>query len=123
MNETFDRIVSIGCLEHVGFRNYDGFFDLVRKCLKPDGLFLCHCIGNADSFPRSEGWLTTYIFPNGNLPYANDITKAIAGKFVLEDWHNFGLDYALTLKEWRKNFNENWHKIQDKYGEDFRKMW
>lgn len=55
------------------------------------------------------------------LPYAKDVIKYTDQLFVLEDWHNFGLDYAKTLRCWRKNFNENCEKLQ--YGDRFNKMW
>lgn len=64
-----------------------------------------------------------YVFRNGQLPYARDIIKYTDQLFVMEDWHNFGLDYAKTLNCWRKNFNDNWHKLEPEYGERFRKMW
>ena len=41
----------------------------------------------------------------------------------MEDWHNFGYDYSLTLKEWDNNFKKNWDKIKDKYDERFYRMW
>lgn len=73
--------------------------------------------------PRSEPWLHTYIFPNGNLPFPKDLTKATEGKFIVEDWHNFGPDYDRTLHAWIKNFNENWPKLEKTYGHKFYRMW
>lgn len=124
VNEVFDRVVSIGCMEHVGVKNYRGFFEVARRCLKDDGVFLCHTIGrNHVNFPRAEGWLHKYIFPNGQLPDVGDMERASRGLFVVEDWHNFGLDYARTLREWRGRFFGAWGEIGGKYGGRFFRMW
>jgi cyclopropane-fatty-acyl-phospholipid synthase len=56
-------------------------------------------------------------------PSAALICRAIEGKFVLEDWHSFGADYATTLMHWYRNFKEHWSEIQDQYDERFQRMW
>ena len=43
--------------------------------------------------------------------------------FIMEDWHNFGMDYYNTLMAWHQNFNEGWSKIKDHYDERFFRMW
>src|SRR5690606_20989365 len=53
LDERFDRIVSIGMFEHVGVRNYATYFDVARRCLAPDGLFLLHTIG-ANTLSRTR---------------------------------------------------------------------
>lgn len=123
-DEQFDRIVSIGMLEHVGKNNHKTFFNTVHKCLTRDGIFFLHSIG-IDNYhtPCSEPWLTTYIFPNGYVPYHKEIIEGIENLFVLEDWQNFGNDYTKTLEAWWTNFELNWPKIKDKYGERFFRMW
>lgn len=64
-----------------------------------------------------------YIFPNGMLPSPTQLSDASEGLFVLEDWHNFSADYDHTLMAWYHNFEQNWPKIKDKYGERFYRMW
>ncbi|KAJ6650123.1 Cyclopropane-fatty-acyl-phospholipid synthase [Pseudolycoriella hygida] len=124
VDEKFDRIVSVGILEHVGFRNYREFFSLARRCLVDDGIFLMHSIGrNHANFPRSERFSDKYIFPNGNLANPEDIAKATNGLFIIEDWHNFGPDYAKTLYAWRENFIKGWPQIEHQYDEKFYRMW
>jgi len=123
MKDKFDRIVSIGMFEHVGHKNYREFFRVADRCLKDDGLFLLHTIGKNKSTSQTDPWVNKYIFPNGILPSANQITKAYEGIFRLEDWHNFGMHYNKTLLAWYKNFNKNWDKIKDNYDEQFRRMW
>jgi len=123
VNEKFDRIVSVGMIEHVGYENYKTFFAVANKCLKDDGLFLLHTIGNIKSVKTHDLWTNKYIFPNGMLPSAAQLGKAIENLFVMEDWHNFGIDYDKTLMEWFNNFVTNWDKIKNKYSERFFRMW
>jgi len=123
LKEKFDCIVSVGMFEHVGDKNYKQFFEVVDQCLKDDGLFLLHTIGSNKSVKFISPWMNKYIFPNGMLPSATQITKAYEGIFKLEDWHNFGTHYDKTLMVWHKNFNQNWDKIKIYYNERFRRMW
>jgi len=120
---TFDRIVSIGMFEHVGFTNYQTYMQVVNRCLNDDGLFLLHTIGSNTSVHSVDPWLAKYIFPNSMLPSARQITEAAEGIFILEDWHSFGTHYDPTLMAWHKNFIDNWHCIQDAYDRRFQRMW
>jgi cyclopropane-fatty-acyl-phospholipid synthase len=123
LNEKFDRIVSVGMFEHVGFRNYRTYFEVVNRCLNEDGLFLLHTIGANKSEVSLDLWADKYIFPNGMLPSAAQIGKAIENLFVLEDWHSFGPDYDKTLMAWYSNFEANWNNIKNKYSDTFYRMW
>ena len=123
INEKFDRIVSVGMFEHVGYKNYREYFRIVERNLKDDGLFLLHTIGSVRSSKSTDAWTHKYIFPNGMLPSIAQIAQAVEDIFVIEDLHNFGADYDKTLMAWYNNFNNNWYKIKDKYGERFYRMW
>lgn len=123
VHEEFDRAVSIGMFEHVGYKNYDTYMRIVHRNLKKEGLFLLHTIGCNVSQVTGNRWMMKYIFPNSMLPSIKQIGESIEKKFVMEDWHNFGPDYALTLEAWYKNFNDNWPMIKEAYGERFRRMW
>ncbi len=119
----FDRIVSVGMFEHVGFKNYAVYCDVARRCLAPDGLFLLHTIGANASRSHTDPWIAKYIFPNSMLPSAAQLTAALEGRFVIEDWHNFGADYDLTLQAWRANVEAAWPRLPPRYDERFRRMW
>ena len=121
--ERFDRVLSIGMFEHVGVRNYRGYFELVRSLLPADGLFLLHTIGANRSRRRTDPWIARYIFPNSMLPSARQLAEASEGLFVIEDWHNFGADYDLTLQAWRENCEAAWDRLPARYDERFRRMW
>jgi cyclopropane-fatty-acyl-phospholipid synthase len=123
LTEKFDSIVSVGMFEHVGYKNYREFFKVVDRCLKDKGLFLLHTIGGNQPTKSVNPWINKYIFPNGMLPSASQITKAYEGLFKLEDWHNFGTHYDKTLMAWHRNFNQNWDRIKIRYDERFRRMW
>lgn len=123
LDEPFDAAFSLGMFEHVGVKNYADYFDVVRRCLPADGLFLLHTIGGSRSVDRTDPWIAHYIFPNSMLPSAAQITHAAEGRFVLEDWHNFGADYDLTLQAWRANIEAAWDMLDPRYDQRFRRMW
>ena len=119
----FDRVISIGMFEHVGYKNYDAYFRKVRSLLKPDGLFLLHTIGNNFTSTHGDPSTEKYIFPNGLLPSIKQIASASERVFVMEDWHNFGADYDRTLMAWWARFDAAWPSLRDKYGDRFWRMW
>lgn len=119
----FDRVVSVGQFEHVGYKNYATYMKKVHELLKDGGLFLLHTIGNNRTTYYGEPWLEKYIFPNSMTPSIAQLGKSFETRFIMEDWHNFGADYAKTLMAWYQNFEEKWPKIASKYGERFYRMW
>ncbi|HED05467.1 MAG TPA: cyclopropane fatty acyl phospholipid synthase [Ignavibacteria bacterium] len=123
LNEKFDRIVSIGMIEHVGYKNYLEYFKVAKKNLKDDGLFLLHTIGEIRSLKSTDAWTHKYIFPNGMLPSIAQLSKAIEGLFIIEDLHSFGSNYDKTLLAWYKNFEASWEHIKRNYNDRFYRMW
>ncbi len=124
----FDRVFSIGMFEHVGAKNYRTYFEVAQRCLRDDpgtggGLFLLHCIGGNVSVQHTDPWIARYIFPNSMLPSIQQIATAGEGLFVVEDWHNFGTDYDLTLQAWRSNIEGAWNRLPSRYDRRFRRMW
>jgi cyclopropane-fatty-acyl-phospholipid synthase len=120
---SFDKVVSIGMIEHVGYKNYRKMMEIVKKVLKPEGIFLLHTIGRNESDSIGfDDWLEKYIFPNSMIPSQQQMAKACEDLFVMEDLHNFGLYYDKTLMAWWKNFDKSWPKFKDKYGERFYRM-
>jgi cyclopropane-fatty-acyl-phospholipid synthase len=119
----FDKIVSVGMFEHVGQKNYKTYFDVAFNCLKDDGLFLLHTIGDYVTSHKTDAWIEKYIFPNGKLPSAKEITGAIERRFVIDDWHNFGPDYDKTLMAWWDNFLQAWPELHAHYDLTFYRMW
>jgi cyclopropane-fatty-acyl-phospholipid synthase len=93
IDNKFDRIISVGMMEHVGYKNYTKYLNITSDLLKNEGLMLIHTIGTNKSLTRvSDGFIDKYIFPNGMLPSYTQICKsAEKNKLILQDWHNFGL--------------------------------
>lgn len=120
---TFDRILSIGMFEHVGYKNFHNYFQIAQQHLHNDGLFLLHTIGNNKTVTNIDPWIERYIFPNSMIPSAKQITDACEEHFVIEDWHSFGHDYDTTLMRWYDNFIHHWPQIQNTYNERFYRMW
>ena len=120
---TYDRVVSIGIMEHVGYKNYRTYMDVVNRTLKDDGIAFVHTIGDNLSTTTSNAWTTKYIFPNGMIPSIPQLGKAMEGLFVMEDWHNLGPDYDRTLMAWHENFERAWPDLKKNYSERFRRMW
>ena len=121
----YDRVVSVGLMEHVGPGNYRDFFEIVRARLKAGGLALVHTIGGNRRRTTVDPWIGKYIFPGGVIPSEAQLTRAKEGLLVLEDWHNFGPDYDRTLTAWEANFLAAWPELKASEGLDdrFYRMW
>lgn len=119
----YDRIVSLGMFEHVGYKNYRTYMQVADNCLKAEGLFLLHTMGNIFTRTYPEPWMSKYIFSNYTVPSIKQMGEAIEGIFIMEDWHNFGTDYDKTLMAWYHNFVSNWDDLKERYDETFFRMW
>lgn len=119
----FDHVVSIGMAEQVGNKNFHTYLKVAKSMLKPNGLFLLHTIASNTSQDHGDLWLHKYIFPNGSLPSLAGMARAAEGLFVVEDVHNFGVNYDRTLMEWWKRFDTAWPELSKKYDQRFYRMW
>jgi len=120
---TYDAVVSIGLMEHVGPKNYRGYMELVQRTLAPQGVAFIHTIGGNRARAHIDPWFDKYIFPNSCLPTLAHLITAMEGLFIPEDVHNIGADYDHTLMAWWKNFDEAWPRLRDRYGDAFYRMW
>jgi cyclopropane-fatty-acyl-phospholipid synthase len=118
----FDRIVSVGMMEHVGPKNLETFFNKCISLLAPDGMMLHHTIASNETKQVTDPFFDRYIFPGGVLPSLAQISKAVEKKVIIEDVHNFGPDYEKTLLAWHARINKRWSEIPN-YDERFRRMW
>ena len=119
----YDAVISIGVMEHVGYKNYAAYMDVVDRCLKPGGGAFIHTIGGNFSRTTGDPWTDKYIFPNGMVPSIAQLAKAMEIRFVMEDWHNIGPHYDPTLMAWHHNFNHAWPEIKHQYDDRFSRMW
>ena len=120
---TYDAVIAMGIMEHVGPKNYRTMLRVAHDRLRPDGVFVLHTIGNNRSFSHAVPWVHKYIFPDAVAPSLAQIGRAAERLFVIEDLHNFGPDYEHTLIAWWENFREAWPRFRAEYGERFYRMW
>jgi cyclopropane-fatty-acyl-phospholipid synthase len=123
ITERFDCVVSVGMVEHVGFRNYRTYLRAAADSLGEEGRFLCHGICNPISRFQLDPWIERYIFPNSVLPSLARLTKAAEGLFRVEDVQNLGPHYDPTLMAWAENFRRAWPRLVEYFDERFRRMW
>ncbi len=117
----YDRVISLGMLEHVGWQHYREYFQAVHRYLKPDGIHLYEVTAHNTSHTVFNPWIQKHIFPNGMLPSLAQLSKASERLFVTEDVDNFGLGYIETLRSWWRNCEK--HKDELPYDEKFWRMW
>ena len=121
--KTFDRIVSIGMVEHVGRDNYQLFMDCAKEILKPGGLFLLHFI-SALKEHAGDPWIKKYIFPGGVVPSLREMLSCAAEDgFHTMDVENLRLHYNRTLLCWEKNYREHLDEVRNMFDERFVRMW
>ncbi len=119
----FDRVVSIGMMEHVGRGNYDLFLKNINAVLKPKGLFLLHYISALEEH-EGDAWIKKYIFPGGVVPSLREIINILPNyRFYTLDIESLRRHYNRTLLIWRKNFNENRAEVEKMQGKEFARMW
>lgn len=119
----FDRVVSVGMLEHVGRDNYQLFMDCVNNVLKPQGLFLLHFISGLKEHP-GDPWIKKYIFPGGVIPSLREILSCLAeDNFHTLDVENLRNHYNKTLLCWVKNYHEHIDEVREMFNEEFVRMW
>jgi cyclopropane-fatty-acyl-phospholipid synthase len=124
VNETFDRIVSVGMFEHVGVPNYGIFFRKMNDCLKDNGVALLHTIGRLSGPGSTNPFIAKYIFPGGYTPALSEIMPQIERSgLVVTDIEVLRLHYAETLAAWRRNFEAAWDRAAGQLSERFCRMW
>lgn len=124
VTERFDRIVSVGMLEHVGAHLLDEYFLNVRDRLAPDGVALVHSISTKSPPGVTGPFLRKYIFPGGYSPTLSEAFGAIerAGLWTLDN-ETWRVHYARTLAEWRRRFDAARWPAVEMYDERFARMW
>ena len=124
LDQTFDRIISVGMFEHVGAPNYQEYFDTVARLLDDDGVAVIHAIGRNSPPNRTQPWIRKYIFPGGYIPALSEVLPAIerSGLWVT-DMEVLRLHYAETLRHWRERFLARRGEALAMYDERFCRMW
>ncbi|WP_339802299.1 cyclopropane-fatty-acyl-phospholipid synthase family protein [uncultured Marinobacter sp.] len=119
----YDAFVSVGMLEHVGKENYQTLSDLIKRCLKPEGLALLHSIGRNRPM-LMNAWIEKRIFPGAYPPSIGEFMSLCeANDFSVMDVENLRLHYAQTLIHWKERFDQNEDRVTEMYGEHFTRAW
>ena len=119
----FDRVVSVGMLEHVGRANYELFVKNVDSVLKPGGLLLLHYISALKEYP-GDPWIKKYIFPGGMVPSLREIIHLFGDyRFYTLDVESLRRHYYKTLRCWEQNFSGHRQEVEEKMGTEFARMW
>ena len=124
LKDRYDRIVSVGMLEHVGPRHYSEFYKKIYDLLNDNGVALIHCIGKFNDPGPQNAWMEKYIFPGAYTPTLSEQFPSIErAKLFVSDVEILRLHYAETLKLWREAFEKNRETIAAMYDEKFCRMW
>ena len=123
----FDKVVSIGVLEHAGRDQLDEVVRAHADNLKPGGLGMLHFIGHVGR-RETEFFIREHVFPGGWIPSLADVIVSMEScGLEVVDIENLRRHYALTLDAWADRFDRNWPRIQSldpaKFNERFRRIW
>ena len=122
--ETFDRVVSVGMLEHVGITQLTAYYLKVRDFLGPGGVALIHSISSKAPPGVTSPFLRKYIFPGGYAPSLSEAAASLEKSGLwLTDCEIWRMHYAETLLEWRRRFQADRAAIEAMYDEKFGRMW
>lgn len=124
---SFDKVVSVGMVEHVGFGNYPAYFGKALQVLKPGGLFLNHGINSAIPWNGSrwgEKFIRRYIFPNGELATLSmTLSAAEAAGWEVVDIDNWRPHYAHTTRAWADRFDQVREQVDQLMGSRMAEIW
>ena len=124
LDEKFDRIVSVGMLEHVGRKFYKNYFNQVSNLLNDDGIALIHTIGSVNPPRHPQPWITKYIFPGGYTPSLSEVAKPIENSgLIISDIEVLRMHYSHTLRHWRERFVGKKDRVLEMFDEKFFRMW
>ncbi len=121
---TFDRITSIGMIEHLGLPHYGEYFSKTWDLLGDDGVMLTHTIGRSGAPGPTDKWARTYIFPGHHLPAISEVVSATerAG-WRVSDFEVLRMHYAYTLAEWYRRTTLHKAEIIKLFDERMFRMW
>ena len=120
----FDRVVSVGMMEHVGIGHFDAYFGKIRSLLADDGYAFIHCIGRMLPPNATGPFIRKYIFPGAYVPSLSEVFAATerTGLWVA-DMEVLRLHYYHTLRHWRQRFAANRERVAAIADERFCRMW
>ena len=124
--ETYDKVVSVGMVEHVGRKNLGVYFRQIGGLLKRGGLFLNHGIGTGPVPWTTEGenFIERYVFPDTDLPpIALMLEEAAQTGLEIRDVDSLREHYALTLRHWVHNLESRRAEARRQVDETTYRIW
>ncbi len=113
----FDKVVSVGCLEHIGKANHDLFFSKVKQSLKPTGTFVLHTIGRLKS-EAALAFGNKHVFPGVYTATIVEISQCLQDlEMRIQDVENLRLHYSYTTQWWLDAFEAHVDEIRAMYDE------
>ena len=123
----FDAVSSIGLTEHIGVRNYPGYFRFLKARLREGGRLLNHCITRTDNrHPGISrgGFIDRYVFPDGELTGSGSIITVMQDVgFEVRHAENLREHYAMTTRDWCRNLSAGWDEAVAEVGPGTAKVW
>lgn len=133
----YDKIASVGMVEHVGLPRLAEYFDAVCQALEPGGLFLNHGIVSLEEARprglldpvwrrlwRRDAFIRKYVFPDGDLvAAASVIAAAEAQGFELRDAESLREHYVMTLRHWVRRLEEREDEAVSLVGDATFRVW
>lgn len=121
---SFERLVSVGMMEHVGVAQFDSYFRVIKGLLAPGGFALVHAIGRMSPPGSTAPFIRKHIFPGGYVPALSEVFAATerTGLWVA-DCEVLRLHYYWTIKAWRERFLARRPEVAAQMGERFARMW
>ena len=121
----FDRIVTVGFMEHIGRKFMKTFFKTLHKLMKEDSIALCHTIGSTEPPGPVQPWIQKRIFRGGVVPSLSELIKPIQeiGLICGDIEYINPFHYQKTLFLWLQRFLKNKEKAKFLYDKEFCKMW
>ncbi|MFC0588076.1 class I SAM-dependent methyltransferase [Novosphingobium aquiterrae] len=124
VSETFDRITSVGMIEHIGAAHFREYFAKTNDLLADDGIMLTHTIGRARGPGTTDKWTRKYIFPGGYIPAMSELVVALEQTgWEVADVEVLRYHYAHTLAEWYKRTTRHEAEITTLYDARLFRMW
>jgi cyclopropane fatty-acyl-phospholipid synthase-like methyltransferase len=136
--KTYDRVVSLEMVEHVGLKHLNGFFRLISERLKDDGLFFLQFAGlrrggglgvaPAGMRPEDMIWglfMNKYVFPGADAspPLSTMLRAMEKAGFGIYSVENISIHYSLTIRRWHENWQRNAEAVRKSYGERWYRLW
>jgi cyclopropane-fatty-acyl-phospholipid synthase len=124
VTERYDRVVSVGMMEHVGLPHLRSYFQKVADLMPPDGVALIHYIGRWSPPDAISPWFNKYIFPGAYCPTLSEAARVVEKTgMILSDVEVWRGHYERTLQEWLKRFDRNIDRVRALHDDRFVRMW